>query len=186
VVVQNAAESRPQSLCELLAGRKEVGGTAMSYPEELDTDDIEELASYIERRYPTDELRMCDTETIHFAYWDVSHLRVSSEFIDHIQQAGYRVLHAGVAIPPRRSTRRAWIECRKHEPDTDEYVAAEMNDNRNEDESDVYRVSCSHCEDEYTPDEAGSITIFGPGDVRYTCPRCGHGTNGLSPLINEE
>jgi hypothetical protein len=166
----------------------------MSYPDELDTDDISELASYIERRYPTQEIRIHDRETIHFAYWDVSHRSISSKFLEHIQAAGYRVLHAGVAMVPRRGTRRAWIECRKYEPEendngaaeTNDNGAAETNDNRSEDESDVYRVSCSHCEDEYTPDEAGSITIFGPGEVWYTCPRCGHGTNGLSPLINEE
>jgi hypothetical protein len=176
------------------------------YPEELDTDDIEELASYIERRYPTQELRMCDTVTIHFAYWDVSHRSVSTTFLDHIQQAGYRVLHAGVATAPRRSTRRAWVECRKREPDETENRAAVPNTNKSADadpdekgetesdenenvylaESDVYRVTCSHCEDEYTPDEAGTITTFGPGEVWYTCPRCGHGTNGPSPLINEE
>jgi hypothetical protein len=166
----------------------------MSYPDELDTDDIEELASYIERRYPTQELRIHDTETVHFAYWDVSHRSVSSEFLDHIQAAGYRVLHAGVATVPRRGTRRAWIECRKHDPETDENDEAAPNANRTEnadpdeskDESDVYRVSCSHCDDEYTPDEAQTITIFGPGEVWYTCPRCGHGTNGLSPLINKD
>lgn len=43
----------------------------MSYPSELDTDDIEELAAYIERRYPAEEVRMHDTKLIHFAYWDV-------------------------------------------------------------------------------------------------------------------
>jgi hypothetical protein len=184
------------------------------YPSELDTNNIEELTSYIERRYPTDELRMCDTETVHFAYWDVSHRSVSSEFLDHIQQAGYRVLHAGVATAPRRGTRRAWVECRKHDPEQNENRGAVSNANKSEDtdpdesgevnsddrgeaepdesenvyraECDVYRVSCSHCEDEYTPDDAGSITIFGPDEVRYTCPRCGHGTNGPSPLINED
>jgi DNA-directed RNA polymerase subunit M/transcription elongation factor TFIIS len=176
------------------------------YPEELDTDDIEELAAYIERRYPTDELRMCDTETIHFAYWDVSHRSVSTTFLDHIQQAGYRVLHAGVATAPRRSTRRAWVECRKHESGENKTGATDANTNKSADadpdengeidsdergeidpdESDVYRVSCSHCEDEYTPNEAQTITIFGPGEVWYTCPRCGHGTNGPSPLINED
>ena len=36
----------------------------MTYPDELDSDDIDELASYIERRYPTRELRIHDTETI--------------------------------------------------------------------------------------------------------------------------
>jgi hypothetical protein len=168
------------------------------YPEELDTDDISELSSYIERRYPTEELRMHDTETIHFAYWDVSHRSVSSEFIDHIQQAGYRVLHAGVATVPRRGTRRAWIECRKHEPGENEntvenseftltpegaYIGtiAESTDGNNE-----FTLTCCKCEAEFTPDEAGRITIFGPGEARYTCPRCGRGNDGPPPTINEE
>jgi hypothetical protein len=38
----------------------------MTYPSELDTDDIEGLASYIERRYPTEEIRIHNTETIHY------------------------------------------------------------------------------------------------------------------------
>jgi hypothetical protein len=91
----------------------------MTYPAELDTDDIDELAAYIERRYPTEEIRIHDTETIHFGYWDKSDRIVSAMLLEHIQAAGYRVLHAGVATVPRRSTRRAWMECRKHEPDED-------------------------------------------------------------------
>jgi DNA-directed RNA polymerase subunit RPC12/RpoP len=168
------------------------------YPPELDTDDSEALAAYIERRYPTEELRMCDTETIHFAYWDVSHRSVSSEFLDHIQAAGYRVLHAGRATVPRRGTQRAWVECRKHEPGenetTDEnseftiapggaYIGtiAESADGNNE-----FTLTCSKCEDEFTPDEARTIVISGPGEARYTCPWCGHGTDGLPPVFNEE
>jgi GTP cyclohydrolase III len=103
----------------------------MTYPSELDTDDTEELASYIERRYPTEEIRIHDT---------------------------------GVATVPRGATRRAWMECRKHD-------LAE-----NETKRDVVTVSCPSCEEEYTPDNARTIAIFGPGDIRYTCPRCGHGT----------
>jgi hypothetical protein len=162
------------------------------YPEELDTEDISELASYIERRYPTELLRMHDTRTIHFAYWDVSHRSVCTEFLDHIQQAGYRVLYAGVATCPRTATRRAWVECRKHALEENDNSAAVVSTNEHDDtdenaaESDVYRVSCDHCDEEYTPDEAGSIMIHGPGDVYYTCPRCGRGTKGLSPLINED
>jgi hypothetical protein len=34
--------------------------------------------------------------------------------------------------------------------------------------------------------DALSIAIFGPGDIRYTCPHCGRGTNGPPPVINEE
>jgi hypothetical protein len=132
------------------------------------------LAAYIERRYPTDELRMCDTETIHFAYWDVSHRSVSSEFLDHIQAAGYRVLHAGVATRPRRSTQRAWVECRKHDPA------------QNGTERDTITVFSHTYEEEFTRDDALSITILGPGDVRYTCPKCGHGTDGPPPILNEE
>jgi DNA-directed RNA polymerase subunit RPC12/RpoP len=146
------------------------------YPEELDTDDVEELAAYIERRYPTEELRMCDTETIHFAYWDVSHRSVSSEFLDHIQQAGYRVLHAGKATVPRRGTQRAWVECRKHESDT----------NTDGEEHKEFILTCRKCENEYTPDEAGTILISGPGTAYYTCPRCGHGTNSLPPFPSNE
>jgi hypothetical protein len=81
----------------------------MMYPEELDSDDIDELASYIERRYPTEEIRIHDTETIHFAYWDKSHRVVSATLLDHIQAAGYRVLHTGVAtIPEARPNARGW------------------------------------------------------------------------------
>jgi hypothetical protein len=78
----------------------------MNYPPELDTDNIDELASYIERRYPTEEIRFHDTETIHFGYWDGSTRIVSAMLLDHIQAAGYRILHTGVATVPRRSTRR--------------------------------------------------------------------------------
>jgi hypothetical protein len=145
------------------------------YPDELDTDDVEELAAYIERRYPTEELRMCDTETIHFAYWDVSHRSVSSEFLEHIQAAGYRVLHAGVATRPRRSTRCAWVECRKQdEADTD-----------GEEQSGL-TISCSHCEGRYTSDDARMIVISGPGTARYSCPRCGHGTESLPPFPDRD
>jgi hypothetical protein len=151
----------------------------MSYPEELDTDDISELASYIERRYPTQELRIHDIETIHLAYWDVSHRSVSSEFIDHIQQAGYRILYAGVATVPRRGTRRAWIECRKHEP-------GEIDTAKDTGVSDEITLSCEHCGEEYTLDDAKTITIFGPDDARYTCYRCDHGTDGPSPIDREE
>lgn len=59
----------------------------MSYPAELDTDDTEVLAAYIERRYPTEQLRIHESKTIRFTYWDVSHRSVSSEFLDHIQRA---------------------------------------------------------------------------------------------------
>src|SRR5699024_9197839 len=131
----------------------------MSYPSELDTEDISELASYIERRYPAEDLLMHDSRTIHFAYWDVSHRSVCGEFLDHIQQAGYRILYAGKAICPRRGTRRAWVECQKRELEED----------------DRYRIHCDNCNRKYLPDEAG-VTIRGPGDVRYTCPGCGHGT----------
>jgi hypothetical protein len=148
----------------------------MNYPTQLDTDDIEELASYIERRYPTEEIRIHDTETIHFGYWDKSDRIVSAMLLDHIQAAGYRILHTGVATLPRRSTRRAWMECRKHEPDEDD---------TNEYERDAITVSCDYCETEFTPDEARTIAIFGPGKVRYTCPRCSHGTDGPPPIINK-
>jgi hypothetical protein len=60
----------------------------MKYPEELETDVVSELASYIERWYPTEELRIHETETFHFAYWDKSQRSVCPEFLDHIQQAG--------------------------------------------------------------------------------------------------
>jgi hypothetical protein len=90
------------------------------YPDELDTDDIEKLAAYIERRYPTEEIRIHDTETIHFGYWDKSHRVVSAMLLDHIQAAGYRILHTGVATVPRRGTRHAWMECQKHADAPDE------------------------------------------------------------------
>jgi hypothetical protein len=77
----------------------------MTYPPELDTDDIDELASYIERQYPTEEIRIRDTETIHFGYWDKSHRVVSATLLEHIQAAGYRVLHTGVATVPRDPSR---------------------------------------------------------------------------------
>lgn len=125
----------------------------MKYPEELETDDISELASYIERWYPTEELRIHDTETIHFAYWDKSQRSVCSEFLDHIQRAGYRILYAGVATVPRRGTRRAWVECRKYDA-LNEHTAT--------------TVVCDNCDDEFTDDDALSIAIFGPGDIRYT------------------
>jgi hypothetical protein len=146
----------------------------MTYPPELDTDDIDELASYIERRYPTEEIRIHDTESIHFAYWDKSHRVVSATLLDHIQAAGYRVLHTGVATVPRGATQRAWMECRKHEPGEEV------------DKSDGITLSCDHCGQEYTPDDARTIAIFGPSDVRYTCHRCGHGTDGPSPIDSEE
>jgi hypothetical protein len=150
----------------------------VNYPDELDTDDIDELASYIERRYPTEEIRIHDTETIHFAYWDKSHRVVSATLLDHIQAAGYRVLHTGVATIPRGTTQRAWMECRKHE--------SSENEETDETESDDITLSCDHCDKEYTPDDARTIAIFGPDDVRYTCHRCGHGTNGPSPIDSEE
>jgi hypothetical protein len=146
----------------------------MNYPEELDTDDIEELASYIERRYPTDEIRIHDTETIHFAYWDKSHRIVSATLLDHIQAAGYRVLHTGVATIPRGETRRAWMECRKHEPREDT------------DENSTVTVTCEYCEETFTPDEARTIAIFARDDILYTCPGCYHGTNGPPPRLDRE
>jgi uncharacterized C2H2 Zn-finger protein len=168
------------------------------YPEELDTDDISDLSSYIEYRYPTEELRMCDTRTIHFAYWDKSHRSVCPEFLDHIQAAGYRVLYAGVATCPRSTTRRAWVECRKHEPETNEstvgnnefrltaggaYIGTidESRDGTND-----FTLTCPKCKGKFIPDEAGIITIYGPGEARYTCPRCGRGTDGPPPAFNEE
>jgi DNA-directed RNA polymerase subunit RPC12/RpoP len=146
------------------------------YPDELDTDDIGALAAYIERWYPTKEIRMHDTETVHFAYWDVSHRSVSSEFLDHIQAAGYRVLRAGRATVPRRGTQRAWAECRKHKPGEDTDDA----------ERKGFTIICEHCEDEYTPDDARTIVISDPSEARYTCPRCGHGTDGPLPVFNGE
>jgi hypothetical protein len=170
----------------------------MKYSAELETDDVSELASYIERWYPAEEIRIHETETIHFAYWDKSQRSVHPEFLDHIQQAGYCILYAGKATLPRRGTRRAWVECRKHEPETNEttikhneftltpegaYIGTidESTDGNND-----FTLTCPKCEDEYTPDEAGIITIFGPGEARYTCPRCGRGTDGPPPTINED
>jgi hypothetical protein len=81
----------------------------MTYPVELDTDDIDELASSIERRYPTEEICIHNTETIHFAYWDKSHRVVSAMLLEHIQAAGYRVLHTGVAtIPEAQPDAHRW------------------------------------------------------------------------------
>jgi hypothetical protein len=168
------------------------------YPEELDSDDTDELASYIERRYPTEEMRMHDTRTIHFAYWDKSPRSVSSEFLDHIQQAGYRVLYAGVATCPRRGTRRAWVECRKHEPGENEttdgnseftltaggaYIGTIAT---SADGNDEFTLTCRKCEEEYTPDDARRVVISGPGTAYYTCPRCGHGTESLPPFPSDE
>jgi hypothetical protein len=107
LAVQHTAEYWTQSLYRSFGVAQRAGGTTMNYPDELDTDDIEELASYIERRYPTQEIRIHDTETIHFGYWDKSHRVVSATLLDHIQAAGYRVLHTGVATVPRGETRRA-------------------------------------------------------------------------------
>jgi hypothetical protein len=152
----------------------------MNYPAELDSDDIDELASYIERRYPTEEIRIHNTKTIHFAYWDKSHRVVSAMLLDHIQAAGYRILHTGVATIPRGATRRAWMECRKHEPGED------GDGDEDETDSDDITLSCDHCDQEYTADDARTIAIFGPDDGRYTCHRCGHGTNGPSPIDSEE
>jgi hypothetical protein len=144
------------------------------YPAELDTDDIEALAAYIERRYPAEEIRMHDTEVIHFAYWDVSPYSVSTVFLEHIQRAGYCVLHAGVAKAPSCATRRAWAECRKHADETDGT------------EREGFTLTCRHCENEYTPDDAQTIVIADPDEAWYTCPRCGHGTYGPRPVFNEE
>jgi hypothetical protein len=143
------------------------------YPEELDTDDIDELAAYIERRYPAEEVRMHDTEMIHFAYWDVSPYSVSTMFLEHIQRAGYRVLHAGVAKTPSRGRRCAWAECREPVDETDGT------------EREGFTLTCRQCEDEYTPDDAQTIVIADPGEAWYTCPRCGHGTYGPRPVFNE-
>jgi hypothetical protein len=168
------------------------------YPEELNTDDISELSSYIEQRYPTKELQMHDTRTIHFAYWDTSHRSVCPAFLDHIQAAGYRILYAGVATCPRSGTRRAWVECRKHEPEANENTV-ENNEftltaegtyigtiDESADGTNEFTLTCPKCEDEFTPDEAGIITIYGPGKARYTCPRCGHGTDGPPPVFSGE
>jgi hypothetical protein len=50
--------------------------------------------------------------------------------------------------------------------------------------SDSY--SRQYCGQEYTLDDAKTITIFGPSDARYTCYRCGRGTNGPSPIDKEK
>jgi Zn finger protein HypA/HybF involved in hydrogenase expression len=71
------------------------------------------------------------------------------------------------------------MECRKHEPDED-------NTNKNKYERNAITISCDHCEEEFTPDEAQMIAIFGSGEIRYTCPRCGHGTDGPPPILNEK
>jgi hypothetical protein len=90
-----------------------------------------------------------------------SHLSVSSEFIDHIQQAGYRVLHARVATVPRRGTRRAWIECRKHEP----------GENDVPDEED--ETIAENNEFALTPRGAYTGTIAESADqFTLTCPKC--------------
>jgi hypothetical protein len=147
----------------------------MTYPDELDTDDIDELVSYIERRYPTEEIRIHDTETIHFAYWDKSHRIVSATLLEHIQAAGYRVLHTGVATIPRGATQRAWIECRKHEPGEND-----------DEESNVSTITCEYCEETFTPDDARTIAIFARDDILYTCPGCYYGTDGPLPIFNED
>jgi hypothetical protein len=144
------------------------------YPEELDTDDIDELAAYIERRYPAEEVRMHDTEMIHFAYWDVSPHSVSTVFLEHIQRAGYRVLHAGIAKPPSRGRKCAWAECRKQADDTDDGKRGR------------FTIPCRHCDTEYTSNEAQSIVISGPDVAYYTCPRCGRGTDGPPPIPNNK
>jgi hypothetical protein len=154
--------------------------TPMTYPPELDTDDIDELASYIERRYPTEEIRIHDTDTIHFAYWDMSHRIVSATLLEHIQAAGYRVLHTGVATSPSGATRRARMECRKHDPG-DETGAGETDTNRNgdvdpnEEESDVYRISCPKCEEEYTPDVARPLRFSDRVTFATLAPGAGMG-----------
>jgi hypothetical protein len=159
----------------------------MSYPPELDTDDIDELAAYIERRYPTEEIRIHDTETIHFGYWDKSTQIVSTMLLDHIQVAGYRILHTGVATLPRRSTRRAWMECRKHDSaDEDTTKDMDRDVDRDKNEHNEFMLSCDHCGEEYTPNEAQTTERFGPSKIRYTYPQCGHGTDGLPPIVSKE
>jgi hypothetical protein len=74
----------------------------MTYPEELDTDDIDELASSIERRYPTEEIHIHNTETIHFAYWDKSHRVVSAMLLDHIRR---RAIACSTQVLPYSSGR---------------------------------------------------------------------------------
>jgi hypothetical protein len=155
-------------------------GGAMNYPDELDADDIQELVAYIERAYPTEEIRVHDAETMHFGYWDTSHRIISAMLLDHIQAAGYCIIHAGIATVPRRVTRRAWMECRKHDPLEDD--AGELDEDEKEDknESDAITLLCEYCGQKFTPDEAR-----GPGEVRYTCHRCGHGTDGPSPINSD-
>jgi hypothetical protein len=116
---------------------------------------------------------MHDTKLIHFAYWDVSPHSVSTVFLEHIQRAGYCVLHAGVAKTPSRGRRCAWAECRKHE-------------DRDEEKRDGFTIPCRHCDEEYTSNEARRVVIAGPDVAHYTCPRCGHGTDGPPPIPNQE
>jgi hypothetical protein len=140
------------------------GGASMNYPAELDTDDIEELASYIAPGIRPRRSAFT-IDTIHFAYWDKSHRVVSAMLLDHIQAAGYRVLHTGVATIPRR----AWMECRKHEPGEET------------DESNVTTITCDHCEETFSPDEARTRD-----DILYTCPGCYHWTDGPPPRLDRE
>jgi uncharacterized protein YciI len=101
----------------------------------------------------------------------LEHVEQHLEFLDHIQRAGYRILYAGQATVPNRGTRRAWVECRKYDA-LNEHTAT--------------TVICDNCDDEFTDVDALSIAIFGPGDIRYTCPHCGCGTNGPPPEFSEE
>jgi rRNA maturation protein Nop10 len=105
--------------------------------------------------------------------------------LDHIQAAGYRILHTGIATLPRRSTRRAWMECRKYES-PDEDVTEDMDVDVDRDECEEFTLSCEQCGEEFMPDEARTIAIFGPSEIRYTCPQCGHGTDGPPPVGNDE
>jgi hypothetical protein len=45
----------------------------------------------------------------------------------------------------------------------------------------TFRITCNHCDMEFTPPEAHSIAIFGPGEARYGCPECGKSTDSLPP-----
>ena len=45
---------------------------------------------------------------------------------------------------------------------------------------------CPKCEEAFTPDEARTVVISGPDVARYTCPRCGHGTDGPPPILDTE
>src|SRR5699024_1271991 len=151
----------------------------------------------IERRYPAEDLLMHDSRTIHFVYWDVSHRSVCGEFLDHIQQAGYGILYAGKAICHRRGTRRAWVECQKHEPEEEnENKGTENNEFRltpdgayigtideSTDGINDFTLTCPNCHNKFTPEDAGTITIYGPITAHYTCPQCEHRTDGPSPLI---